>query len=412
MSPEKRAFLEEILGRVEAMPGVASVEALDGVFGLRLELESDASPRMIFLDNLWGETRDFSSEERERRVELFVRAMCERPDEEPSWPDAAPRLLPVLRTVSYLALVGVPGGGKGDAALVSRPFSPFLRVGVALDSELTMRMVKRGDAERWGKSEAALVEHAVGNLAEVETLVERGNLPDGSTVFRVASDDSYESSRLTLPGWLGSFRDQVSGRPIAVVPERSQCVVTGDASADAVRYLLEVAEREWTASPRGISPVVYAATDDGAIVPYRSEDPSLGAGIARAHVLLALREYEEQGRALEARFEEEGTDLWVAKPIGITSKEDGPILVAIWPEDVEGLLPIVDRLVFQRSEEDRMRLVTVRWADALRLAGRHLEREPEIEPPRFRIRSFPDEQELRALEAVAIDVDVRAIEDG
>jgi len=405
LTPRKKAFLEHVLERARAAGGVESASPMDGVFGLEVRLAGESEARMLFLDNLFGDTLDVSPDERDRRVGIFVQAMCARAEEDVDWEEAKDRLLPVIRSVSYLSLARVPMDRDKPVGLVSRGLAPFVRVGVALDSELTMRMVKDDDLGTWSKTAGQVIDQAIDNLGEAETAVKRLELPDGSAVFQVVSDDSYESSRLAVPGWLASFADKVNGRPIAVIPERAQCIVTGDGSPAAVRYLLEVGEREWSSSARAISPAPYTSTDDGAVVPYRT-DGELGHEIARAHVLLLLREYQEQGEILEERFEEDDVDLWVAKPFAVSGK-DGPVTMSVWPEGVEGLLPVVDRLVVQKEEGDKIRFVTVAWKDAVRLGAAHLKQEEGLEPPRWRLSGFPSASELAAMEAVAIEVDLR-----
>jgi hypothetical protein len=86
-------------------------------------------------------------------------------------------------------------------------------------------------------------------------------------IWHVVRNDSYESSRLVLPGFLASFRDKVAGNPIAIVPHRSLLVISGDGHSEAVARLAHMTESEFDASPRAISPAVYGLNAAGDVVP-------------------------------------------------------------------------------------------------------------------------------------------------
>src|SRR5262249_46032673 len=129
----------------------------------------------------------------------------------------------------------------------------------------------------------------------------------------VASNDSYEASRLLVPGWLASFRDRVDGNPIAIVPERSLLLVGGDARVEMVERLLDKAEGRFVASTRSVSPALYTVDADGRVIPYVGyAGHPLETRLRLAHERLAAYEYDCQKRALDELHEQRGHDVFVA----------------------------------------------------------------------------------------------------
>src|SRR5207302_268368 len=129
------------------------------------------------------------------------------------------------------------------ADCVGRPFVPFLCEYLALDGDDSMSYVSESELRDWGISRDEAFARARATLASHDALhgVEPYDSDAPYPIWHVAYDDSYQSSRLLIPGWLASFAGRVQGRPIAIVPDRSRVIVTGDESPAAVRRLIETA---------------------------------------------------------------------------------------------------------------------------------------------------------------------------
>ncbi|HVJ92831.1 MAG TPA: hypothetical protein VM580_23685 [Labilithrix sp.] len=200
--------------------------------------------------------------------------------------------------------------------------------------------------------------------------------------------EDYESSRLLVPGWLASFRGKVEGAPIAIVPHRSKLMVGGSARPEMITRLLEIAEREFSASPRSISVALYSVDELDHVVPFISDD----LAVRLAHEKLALFEYGQQKDVLD----EKQSELFVATYSVFSDSEGGVRSSACWTRAVETLLPKTEWLSLVTPNADQTaaaEILHVPW-DAV---AHRLTPAQGFHPPRFRTGEFPDETELAAL---------------
>lgn len=358
----------------------------------------DGRSARIHLDNLFADTRELSPDERAARARAFARAVLGLHDEPSRFADAAPRLLVALRSAGYLSCAI---DDEGSPRIVHRHFTSMLSACVVEDGEATIRMVTRDDLARWQVPEGEVHERARENLAERGR---RSIVPYGKKserLFTVDAGDDYESSRLVIPGWLGSFRGKVKGRPVCAVPTRNLVVVGGDAP-DSLARLLQLARREWRASTRRLSPTLYTVTDDDVVVPLAlpKQHPHTRA-LAEATLALEAHEHEEQQRALEALFERLGRPIFVAELMALSHPVHGVESRAVWAEGAHALLPDVDQIVLHGRFAGELRVVCVRSADVRSIARRHLRERADLVPRRWEVSTFPDEDELASLRRVA-----------
>jgi hypothetical protein len=397
-SPEE-AFRAEVMRIAEAAPFIASVSAASDAYALDLTY-ADGEQMKCFLGNLYAETRDVSPEERQLRVLHFLSVMSERPELPETWDDAAEMLLPVLRPSTFFQHgLGPDEPGKQP---VRRPFLPFLSEALAIDHESAMAYAIVENLETWGVDAERAHARALENLQKVG---DRGiELYDPTAAYRiwhVVSGDTYESSRLLLPGWLASFRDRVAGRPVAAVPERSTLLVTGDGDPAAIERLIASADREFRAAPRSISPALYTVDDGGRVVPYDlPSDHPLHGRIHEGQVHLAAVEYGSQKEKLQAEIVERGEDVFVATYSVVQRESDGRVVsYCTWGENVDSLLPRTDLVGFVGGdfESGSGWHFLVPWEVVAREAAACWREAPEVEPPRMRTLSWPGPELLATL---------------
>ncbi len=224
----------------------------------------------MFLGNLFQESREDAPEEKLARIQRFLSTLTTEVSD--SWEEAAPRLVPLVRLATF-------GVGLGVIPL-SRPFVPFVRVLIGVDSEHSVAIVDRTRVDEWEQSVETIFAMALSTLAQhvrdddIEPYDPEAEYP----IWHVTRGDSYECSRLALPGFLESFRGRVSGNPIAIVPNRSTLIVSGDGDARAIARLARSAEAEFIASSRAVSAAVYTVDASGDVVPFhlaeRARSPS------------------------------------------------------------------------------------------------------------------------------------------
>jgi hypothetical protein len=359
----------------------------------------DESDWTLYLDNLFVETREVSPEARAERILSLVRDVSKGHDEATDWEDVRDRLVPVLRPCTNFIQAGF-GPGK---TFHGRAFAPFLLECLVVDSYSSLAYVGRDMSDEWERPLDELYETARANLASHATAdvdVELFDKDAPYRLWRVSRNDSYETSRLLLPGWLASFASRVDGRPVAIAPERATLIVGGDGSTDCLRRLLDIAQRECKASPRSISPALYSVDSSGAVVPLElPADHPLRHDVELGHMSLAATEYETQKELLDKEL---GEDVFVATFAAVKNKDGSYMSYCTWAKDVPSLLPRTQQIALgdpkaQKSSKPLM----AAWDDVLEGVGDCLVQEPGMNPPRWRTTRWPDESVLAALRAAS-----------
>jgi uncharacterized protein YtpQ (UPF0354 family) len=389
----RELFAAEAAAYLRSLPQVTAVARGPDVFALDVATSTRGSLR-VKLDSAFAETRDMSPEQRRARIAFFFSSAAAAEEDEP-WEVARETFVPVLRSATY----GIESTIELQASFVRRPFLPYLDVVVAMDRESSMSFVSRGTRERWEVDERDVfdaVEARIGMLAEPS--VELYDETHGP-LWIVTSNDSYESSRLLVPGWLASFRDKVDGEPIAIVPERSTLMIGGDARADMVKRLVDEAEREFGASTRRLSPALYTVDHAGEVVPYaRRDDDALATKVKLGHEKLAIYEHAQQKDALDKLHEQDGTDVFVATYLVFENASDAASRsVSIWTKGVRSYLPRTEKVMLVVPSDDagatKPKLSLEVPFEAVEA---WLARVPGLHPARFETPAeFPGEEELR-----------------
>lgn len=392
------AFVAWCLQEIRQHPAVERAEAVDGP-GLPVSIWTSAGEQKMFLGNTFLETRDSSPEQRLAALRRLM-SVIDSAGQERDWDSAMPSLVPLLRAVTFGGTVGM------GAAMVRLPFVPFLTLFIGIDEAARIAFATGKELEAWGQNPESALAQAFVNLGKhVATATQER--PDSEPydrdapypVWHVTRDDSYESSRITLPGYLESFRGKVLGNPIAIVPHRSMLVISGDGDPRALERLAQMAEREFNASPRSVSPAIYTTDANARVVPLRlAPDHPQHALVERGHKLLAHDIYGDQKTLLEKRFKQEGVDVFVASHMLLTDKETGKLSSAsTMTEGVPSLLPETDKLALVSRSKERKVLVVAR-AVVADLAPECFEAAHEFDPPRIRTLSWPRPETLAELE--------------
>lgn len=390
------ALAERIL---RATPGVTAVRPLPEEFAI--DYEFGGHPSKLFLHNTFVETRDMGPEERAARLRFVIAATQERDDAPEAWEAAVERLVPLVRAATFTS--AIPEGAR---AIASKPLLPFTTALLGIDSDTSFRYATLDDLARWGVTFDEAFAAACSTLAahHRDEHVESYDRDAPYPIWHVGFDDSYQSSRLLLPGWLASFEGRVKGRPIAAIPYNAALIVTGDGDERAVERLARTADNEFRASPRSISPALYTVDEEGRVVPFHVRaDHAAAAAVAKGHLILAGTEYATQKGALEAKFERDGTDIFVASLTIVARDGALPVSYAVWTEGVDSMLPEADALAFVPQGSDSKPWL-VRWGDVLELVGADLKAVPDLYPRRLRTIGWPDAAKLGALRERAVEV--------
>jgi hypothetical protein len=393
----RRAFARDMAELLRADPRVADVHPRHGDFALELELHGGEAT-IMFLENYFQESAHLEPGEREARVLARMAAVLRPIEGTASFATVAPRLLPVLRSQSFFR------AGSGDLGTMplpaAQPFVPFVDLGLVLDEDDRMSYVSSAHLAEWGVPLEDALLQAFENAARLEPPVTE----DGAT-FHVDAGDDHESSRLAVPGFLASFADHVSGRPLAIVPSRSQLWITGSDDPELIVELTEVASREYDTANRAISPAIYTVDASGEVVPFHVE-PSHPAyqAVRLGHLRLQVQEYDAQKLELDAHFEHDGIDVFVAAISGVIRTDGMPLSWTLWGDGIDSLLPVADLVCFSTAPTLAESLFVPFTAVATILRD-HFLPSPHFRPPRYRVRAHPPAELMTRLRAAAVSLD-------
>lgn len=400
---ERDEFARSLAELLRADARVTGVAVRDDDFALDVELQEGESTR-LFLDNYFHESAEFPPGEREVEVLRRVSAALRPPEATPTWSAAAARVLPVLRPHGFFRLDAVVAAQKAPV-VASQPFLPYVDLALVLDEPDRMSYVTVDDLAGWGVGPELALVQAVENVGRLPP----PELDEETALFSVDAGDTYESSRLAIPGLLASFADRVEGRPVAIIPTRSRCVIAGDADPVVLQALAEMAQEEYESSNRALSPAVYTVDGAGEVVPLElpADHPACNA-VRLGHVKLALTEYGNQKETLDTVHERDGTDIFVASLTG-TIRHDGlPFTWTMWGEGIDSLLPAADLVRFMFEEPEGAPSATgfmVPFDRVCAVLGAAFAPADGHRPVRYRVMSHPPPAQLDRLRAEAVEIE-------
>ncbi|MGE0324927.1 MAG: hypothetical protein AB7K71_26535 [Polyangiaceae bacterium] len=395
-SPEQ-VFAEEVLGVILSEERVTRAEqAPDDVFKISVWVDDSEEPVHLFLNNLRRDTLEQPPDERRASIERFISILTD--DRSFEWADVEGNLVSLLRNTAFL-------GFMEDGPL-AQPFVRHVQWVIGVDRPDSIAIATRKQFEDWPISEEQAFESATNFVVRCAQGDALGPWdPDAPyPMFQIVSDNGYETSRLTLPGWLASLERYVESKPLCIFPLRHLVLVAGDAHPAGVSRLFETAYAEFESGGRRISPMVYTVDDGGRVIEYEpANDHPAWPLYNRNRLIFDLSEYEDQKAMLEERFEAQDLDVFVAS-LSVVGKDDDPgshFSYAVWVDEVLTLLPKSDYVAFVRGEGEAGQTFMVPWDTAQQLVGDLMLEEPDMLPKRWRLESFPEGSMLEALREAA-----------
>ncbi|MGB8917932.1 MAG: hypothetical protein WCC89_13825 [Candidatus Sulfotelmatobacter sp.] len=410
--PSRTEFAQKII-RAFREAGIEQVEPSESEFSLKL-----GGGSTVFLSNVYANYCRVKRSLRETVISEFVTAAASIPALPVIPSDFAmvkPSLMPVLRDAASFSIESlmnrkngrgaapsVPPFGGGDLVTVdpgmgelTKPLAGGLVVGLAYDTEHTITSIDRDHFEKWGISLEEAFKAAKDNLWEK---TDPGRFAGEGGVYSGEWHDSYDSSRMLLTEVI--YRLSVDGDPVAFVPNRDQLWVTGTNNLAGLTALLKAGAESHFKQGHPLSPDLYVLLD-GTWKLYVPEDQSL------RNLLLPLKrqrdaiDYSQQQGLLNDIHKLEEIDLFVAS-YKIFEREDGSSYSAcIWSNGIDSLLPQAENIAFLVDLEGKDHFV-VPWDAAVSVVGSLLEQEPSLMPIRYRVRQFPNAEQLIELRKFAV----------
>lgn len=314
-------------------------------------------------------------------------AQKELPDEfEHAKPDLRLKLWPraAIEKTNLRQLV------EGDSETLDLPLDDVgqhLYASVVYDLPHSVRSISNEDLENWGVTVYEAMEVAKQNLTEDNFAF----ASIGDRLYSSMTGDSYDSSRLLLIDWIQQL--QVEGDPVAMVPSRDTLLITGSDDEEGLSMLLELTEKSLE-DPRPMLFMPLRLDGDAWVDWMPPKSHPLYDRFRLLEVKYLHPEYEEQKTLLEALFEKEGRDLFVADYTAAQREDDSVFTYSVWPKGVDTLLPKTQMLILFDPETEAT--YGGDWDEVAAVVGDLME-ETDYYPPRFRVWEFPSEEQLKAI---------------
>lgn len=353
------------------------------------------SGSVVSLHNMFAEYRNAARTQRGDLVRKYAQIVTGVSREIPAlWATAQRNVYPLLRSafVDTWPEIGTRASGVPYERL-ALAFAGDLEVRLMYDFGSFMTYVKPEHLATWGQGQEDVLAHAMANLGRLEAASWRAD-PRG--FHEIESPDSFGESMLLL-------RSVVSALPYAddavFMPcNRGRLLACDGRSEAGWAAMLAEATRCARAEPWPMSGMAFRRGAEG----WELAEPPASAAMLSGN-LLRLHEadvYATQAEALEKHFESQGTDIFVAG-YSLLQFEDAPWQsYCVWSRNVDSLLPVADSVAFVASDEDD-RVLRVAWPDVVAICGSHLVETGES-PARFRVTTFPTDEQLRALQQAAL----------
>ena len=391
-NPSQRQFAEIVIAAFErsGLPGLSYRES---DFALKIP-GRDAT---IFLQNSYTNYCAVPRSGRQEILSKLVASFASIPEIPSDFASARKNLMPVIRDEAYegiMRLMGESGPDDPGLARLYKPLAKGLLAGLAYDTEHSITSVNSKTLQSWG------VDLDQAFAVAKENLWDRTR-PDGfegsNGVYWARWGDSYDSSRMLLTELI--YRLSVDGDPVAFVPNRDALLVTGTNNIAGLRVILNAGAESHFKQGHPLSPDLFVL-DDGAWkrhVPEDSELRKIWVGMRRQRDGL---DYNQQKQLLDKLHEKVDVDIYVAGYQIAQGEGQEAFSICVWSRGVDTLIPVTEQIAFMLDAE-KGEFFRVPWDAAASVVGNLMEADAELIPKRFRVREFPNDEQIAQLRKLA-----------
>jgi hypothetical protein len=190
-----------------------------------------------------------------------------------------------------------------------QPIGEHLIALVVYDLPEATAVVNQNTLDQWDVSFYEALEVARENLEQTPCSFAKV----GDFMYGSATGDSYDASRLLMLDLIR--RMEVKGCPIALVPNRETLLVTGSDDVEGLEAVAKIAEKALD-DPRPINAIPLRLDGTEWVEWMPPADHPLYAKFRLLELQSLGREYADQKPALEALYEKQGIDRFVATYLG------------------------------------------------------------------------------------------------
>jgi len=347
----------------------------------------DESGAQLNLGRLFQEWRTYPKRERSAQLDRVIAPALESRMGD-SYEEAAPRLLPVVRSLTELQAGLMEGEPPTievwqDYRMLVSPLAAIL----AIDLPNTTALLPRERAAAWGRSSDELMATALDNLIARSPV--RFTPQDGG-FYLSDYPDGYDASRLLLPELFLAL--QLPGDPVAVAVQRNKVVVAGSGDPEALAAMAAFVVEDFatTTRPMSYQPLILRDRTWFAFDPAPSPQFAAIRELSRRQ---HLWDYDIQTPRLERYLEHLDEDVFVA-PLEVAVLDEAPHTWSTWTENVPALLPRADGLGLTTLDERRL----FRTWDAIEAVCGLFMPDERFHPLRYRAPPWPSAEAWRRLE--------------
>ena len=358
-----------------------------------------AGSQILNLDNAY---RDYCAAPRKDRAQvvqkyLSIFSMSEVPS---GFAEARSALMPVLRNRSqgdYLRLLALREPQRPVLAQACQALGEDAVIMLAWDTESAMAIIGQNHLDQWGVTFDTALAVAIDNL---RARTQHQFLPLGNGLLLGEWDDAYDSSRLLLPDLL--YRACEGGEPLVMVPTRGRMLLASSNNLAGQLAMVALADKLAQEEGRLVSSLMYGVRQ-GKIVVHQPTDTAVAQALLGFQSMLCAHYYKEQKDEWDQSNQSTGDDIFIAscmlkQPEG----SERVVTLSAWTQGVDTLLPRTDIVAMVIPDNDDVAdsgsVKMLAWQDALDVGG-HLMQEIDCYPVRYRVRDFPDSQQLAAAPA-------------
>ncbi|TAJ69081.1 MAG: hypothetical protein EPO51_23880 [Phenylobacterium sp.] len=349
-------------------------------------LTGGPEPFVLNLGSMYRDWAAYPKREQSAQLDRVVAPLLEA-DLVTTYEEAAPRLLPAIRSLANLEALALDAEASLEIAYPHQPFAGSLATLLAVDLPHTISVMGVQTIKAWDRSLDELLARAMENLIAISPV--RFRQTDAG--YHISDyGDGYDSSRLLMPELFLAL--QLKGPPVAVAVTRDMVVVAGRDDPPALQAMAAHVVQAFNEATRPLSwlPLILR---DGRWEPFEGAlTPELGATRDLA-IRQAIWDYGLQAPRLERYFERQGQDIYVAPLEPIRSRGEAFTWTS-WTEGVAALLPAAQGIGMTTADDRRIFRL---WSDIETVCGVFAE-DTTFHPSRYRPPPWPTEAEFSRLE--------------
>src|SRR5262245_1068137 len=362
------------------------------------------------LRNLFLQWRLHDRHEQKRLLTQFLDGQLAREETPDSFDSVADRVMPLVRSrhdvscsLLQAQIAGAPVGNSSENAWV--PIAGDVVVTLGIDRDASIVRLTRVSLQRFGVPFEDALRRALQNLA-AKPLPRLAFVESAPGVYASSSWSDYQSSLMLAPELIPPL-PAGSGDLIALFAGRNDVFVAGSNNEAALLTLLDIAEKSIEGLHHPCSTMLFRR--DG--THWNVFEPEPGTALHQKHHRVSLKQeaanYTQQKHLLDKLHSARNEDIFVAN-LAVFFKGEHYRSHATWASLAITLLPRAEHIIFVEQIGDPATglvvgtkgIVEVEWERAMPIVRHLMQEVPDLYPPRYLVRSFPDEATLLKLEKI------------